>query len=72
MRHLIYHLIWDKAENFIVSDPWGNRWVDWSSCVLVANIGHGHDAIKTGLKKQIDKDFIAAYVFIVRTLYIAA
>jgi len=35
-------------------------------------IGHGHDAIKTGLKKQIDKGFIAAYVFTVRRLYIAA
>ena len=56
-------IIWDKADNFIVSDPWGNRWIDWSSCVLVANVGHGHDAIKTALKKQIDKGMIAAYVF---------
>ena len=56
-------VIWDKAEDFIVHDPWGNRWIDWSSCVLVTNIGHGHAAIKTALKKQIDKGMIAAYVF---------
>jgi 4-aminobutyrate aminotransferase-like enzyme len=56
-------VIWDKAEDFIVHDPWGNRWIDWSSCVLVTNIGHGHDAIKTALKQQIDKGMIAAYVF---------
>ena len=56
-------VIWDKADNFIVSDQWGNRWIDWSSCVLVANVGHGHDAIKTALKKQIDNGIIAAYVF---------
>lgn len=56
-------VIWDKAEDFIVSDPWGNRWIDWSSCVLVANIGHGHPAIKSALKEQIDKGMIAAYVF---------
>ncbi len=56
-------VIWDKAEDFIIHDPWGNRWIDWSSCVLVTNIGHGHDAIKTALKKQIDTGMIAAYVF---------
>ena len=26
-------IIWDKAENFTVSDRWGNRWIDWSSGV---------------------------------------
>ena len=24
-------IVWDKAEDFIVSDRWGNRWIDWSS-----------------------------------------
>jgi len=56
-------VIWDKAEDYIVSDPWGNRWIDWSSCVLVTNIGHGHHKIKSALKKQIDQGLIAAYVF---------
>lgn len=56
-------VVWDKAEDFTVSDPWGNRWIDWSSCVLVANIGHGHEAVKSALKNQIDRGLIAAYVF---------
>jgi 4-aminobutyrate aminotransferase-like enzyme len=28
-------IVWDKAEDFIVSDPWGNRWIDWSSGLLI-------------------------------------
>lgn len=56
-------VVWNMAEDFIVSDLWGNRWIDWSSCVLVANIGHGHPDIKAALKDQIDQGLIAAYVF---------
>jgi len=56
-------VVWNRAEDFIVSDLWGNRWIDWSSCVLVANIGHGHPDIKAALKDQIDQGLIAAYVF---------
>ena len=31
-------VVWDRAENFTVSDKWGNRWIDWSSCVLLTNM----------------------------------
>ena len=34
-------LIWDRAEGFHVYDKWGNKWLDWSSAVLVTNAGHG-------------------------------
>ena len=43
-------IIWHKAEDFIVSDPWGNRWIDWSSCVLVSNAGHGAEEVKQALR----------------------
>jgi 4-aminobutyrate aminotransferase-like enzyme len=42
-------VVWDKAENFTIYDKWGNRWIDWSSCVLLANVGHGREKIKTAL-----------------------
>ena len=22
-------IVWHKADNFTVSDKWGNRWIDW-------------------------------------------
>jgi len=57
-------VIWDKAENFTIYDKWGNRWIDWSSCVLVANSGHGRESLKQALKAQIDQGLLASYVFV--------
>jgi 4-aminobutyrate aminotransferase/diaminobutyrate-pyruvate transaminase/4-aminobutyrate aminotransferase/(S)-3-amino-2-methylpropionate transaminase len=57
-------IIWDKAEDFTIYDKWGNRWIDWSSGVLVTNVGHGRREIKESLRMIIDKGLLATYVFV--------
>jgi 4-aminobutyrate aminotransferase/(S)-3-amino-2-methylpropionate transaminase len=57
-------IVWNKADNFTVSDRWGNRWIDWSSCVLVSNIGHGRKEVKDALKESIDQGLLSTYVFV--------
>jgi 4-aminobutyrate aminotransferase/(S)-3-amino-2-methylpropionate transaminase len=57
-------VVWHRAEGFTVHDTWGNRWIDWSSCVLVANAGHGRPEIREALKRVIDQGLIASYVFV--------
>ncbi|MCF6241611.1 MAG: aspartate aminotransferase family protein [Bacteroidales bacterium] len=57
-------IIWDKAYDFTVEDKWGNRWIDWSSGVLVTNVGHGRKEIKDALKEVIDSNLLATYVFV--------
>jgi len=57
-------VVWHRAEDFTVSDKWGNRWIDWSSCVLVANAGHGRPEIREALKKVLDQGLMASYVFV--------
>ena len=57
-------IIWDKAEDFTVSDRWGNRWIDWSSGVLIANAGHGRKEIRDALREVIDRGLLASYVFV--------
>jgi len=57
-------IVWHKAEDFLVSDKWGNRWIDWSSCVLVANAGHGRREIREALRRVMDQGLIASYVFV--------
>ncbi len=57
-------IVWHKADNFTVSDRWGNRWIDWSSCVLVSNCGHGRQEIKDALKEIIDQGLLSTYVFV--------
>ena len=43
--HGQYPIIWDKAENFQVSDKWGNVWIDFTSTIFVANVGHSNNRI---------------------------
>jgi 4-aminobutyrate aminotransferase/(S)-3-amino-2-methylpropionate transaminase len=57
-------VVWDKAEDFTVSDRWGNRWIDWSSGVLIANAGHGRKEIRDALREVIDRGLLASYVFV--------
>lgn len=57
-------VIWDRAEGFMVEDKWGNRWIDWSSGVLIANSGHGRKEVLDALKEVIDKPLLSTYVFV--------
>jgi 4-aminobutyrate aminotransferase / (S)-3-amino-2-methylpropionate transaminase / 5-aminovalerate transaminase len=57
-------VIWDKAEGFQVHDKWGNKWIDWSSGVLITNAGHGRRQIISALRNLLDKKLLATYVFI--------
>ncbi len=57
-------IIWHRAHDCTVEDRWGNRWIDWSSCVLVANAGHGRDEISQALHAKIDQGLLSTYVFV--------
>ncbi len=57
-------IVWHRAEDFTVYDTWGNRWIDWSSCVLIANAGHGRREIREALKRIVDQELLASYVFV--------
>ena len=56
-------ILWHKAEGSLISDRWGNRWIDWSSGVLITNAGHGHPAICAAIRKELDQPLLATYVF---------
>ena len=57
-------VIWDKAEGFQIYDKWGNKWIDWSSGVLITNAGHGRKEIIDALRDLLDRKLLATYVFI--------
>ena len=56
-------VLWHKAEGSTIADEWGNRWIDWSSGVLIANTGHGNPQIVKALRAMIDRPLLATYVF---------
>jgi 4-aminobutyrate aminotransferase-like enzyme len=57
-------IVWDKADGFQVYDRWGNKWLDWSSGVLITNAGHGRKEIADALRKLIDNQLLSTYVFV--------
>lgn len=57
-------VVWDKAEDITIQDRWGNRWIDWSSGVLITNAGHGRKEIKQAITDSLDQGLIASYVFV--------
>ncbi len=57
-------VIWDRAEGFQVYDKWGNKWIDWSSGVLITNAGHGRSEIIKALRDLLDRKLLATYVFV--------
>jgi len=54
-------LTWQKAVDFSVYDDIGNRYIDLTSGIFVANAGHSNPHIKRALKKQIDADQMFTY-----------
>lgn len=56
-------IVWDRAEDILVFDKYGNRWLDWSSGVLVTNAGHGAPEVKQAIRDQVTSGLLHNYVF---------
>jgi 4-aminobutyrate aminotransferase / (S)-3-amino-2-methylpropionate transaminase / 5-aminovalerate transaminase len=56
-------VVWDKAEGFNVWDGHGNKWIDFSSGVLVANMGHANPEVKKAIIRQVESGLLHNYCF---------
>ncbi len=52
-----------RAKGWYVEDRWGNRWMDWSTGVLISNAGNGNPAIVTALRRILGRPLLSTYVF---------
>ncbi|MFA5139664.1 MAG: aspartate aminotransferase family protein [Elusimicrobiota bacterium] len=58
-----FPVLWDRAEGHSVFDAWGNRWIDFTSGIFVANAGHSHPRVIAALREKIDGGMIHSYYF---------
>jgi 4-aminobutyrate aminotransferase-like enzyme len=67
-----FPIIWDKAEDFSVYDIAGNKWIDFTSTIFVANIGHGNKRVSVAIKEVLDKPLVSTYAYMseVRAKYL--
>lgn len=56
-------VIWQGGEGATVIDPYGNRWLDFSSGVLVTSCGHGHPDIVKAITDMAGQGLYHAYCF---------
>jgi 4-aminobutyrate aminotransferase/(S)-3-amino-2-methylpropionate transaminase len=56
-------VLWDRARNFQVYDAFGNIWLDWTSGVLVANVGHSNPKVKLAIIDAVQKDLLHTFAF---------
>src|SRR6185436_3569407 len=56
-------IVWDRAEDIFVYDKHGNRWLDWSSGVLVTNAGHAAPEVCAAIREQVNSGLLHSYVF---------
>jgi 4-aminobutyrate aminotransferase / (S)-3-amino-2-methylpropionate transaminase / 5-aminovalerate transaminase len=56
-------IVWDHAQDIFVYDKYGNRWLDWSSGVLVTNAGHCAPEVKQAILDQVNSNLLHNYVF---------
>lgn len=56
-------VIWEKADGVNVYDAYGNKWLDFSSGVLITNAGHGRKKIANAIVKEASKALLTSYCF---------
>lgn len=56
-------VIWDKAVGYHVYDRWGNKWLDFSSGVVVANAGHCNPDVQKATMEVIGHGLMHSYCF---------
>ncbi len=48
-------VVWEKGEDCIVTDVDGNKFIDWTSGVLVTNVGHCHPKLVKAMQESTAK-----------------
>lgn len=56
-------IVWDRAEDFSVWDKAGNRWIDFTSTIFVANAGHANPHITRALQEILRKNLLHSYTY---------
>jgi 4-aminobutyrate aminotransferase-like enzyme len=56
-------LVWERAEDFSVFDAAGNRWIDFTSTIFVANVGHSNPRVTAAMKEALDRPLYGCYAY---------
>ncbi len=56
-------VVWHRARDYNVYDISGNCWIDFTSTIFVANVGHSNESVLTAIKNAVDQNLLNAYYY---------
>jgi 4-aminobutyrate aminotransferase-like enzyme len=56
-------LVWERAEDFSVYDIAENKWIDFTSTIFVANVGHSNRRVTAAIKKTLENPLYSCYAY---------
>lgn len=56
-------LLWDSAKDYQIFDGYGNYFIDLTSTIFVANVGHSHPRVVEAIKKSCEKPLLNNYYY---------
>lgn len=56
-------IVWAKAKDSSVWDIAGNKFIDFTSTIFVANVGHSNSRVIEALQKQFEEGLISSYSY---------
>ncbi len=56
-------LVWDKALDFSVFDIAGNKWIDFTSTIFVANVGHSNRRVTSAITETLEHPLFSCYAY---------
>lgn len=56
-------LVWHRAVGYQVFDVSGNCWIDLTSTIFVANVGHGHPKVAAAIREVCDLPLLHTYSY---------
>lgn len=61
--HGQFPLIWERAVDASVFDIAGNRWIDFTSTIFVANVGHSNARVTGAIQAMMDAPIYSCYAY---------
>ncbi len=56
-------LVWERAEDYSIYDIAGNQWIDFTSTIFVANVGHSNRRVTSAIKETLDNPLYSCYAY---------
>jgi len=56
-------LVWKRAEDFSIFDAADNKWIDFTSTIFIANVGHSNPHVIARIKATLDEPLFSCYAY---------